>query len=229
MRRPYPSRIRMSIPRAAVNQRAARKASRALAGLDDPEDDDLETTGTSADVEDDESDGGSHHLERIDALVSAANAEATATMLYHVRSMNETAFEHLVGDVLRAALRADSVRVTQKSRDGGIDGLLYFDALQIRVAVFEAKRYADGNVVTRSQIDAFATAARRKRAAHAIFVTSSSFSSEAKEAARDESIRLIDGIAFVELMAEHGIGLRPRRRFVVYEVDPAWDVETDSV
>ncbi len=36
---------------------------------------------------------------------------------------------------------------------------------------------------------------------------------------------MIDGVAFVELMARHEIGLRQKNSFVVYEVDPAWAVE----
>jgi restriction system protein len=145
-------------------------------------------------------------------------------MLDHVRSMSDRAFEHLVGTVLKAALRAESVRITQRSRDGGVDGVLHFDALGMRLAVFEAKRYAEGNVVGRSLVDAFATAARRHRASHSLFVTSSRFSAEAVETARYEGIRLIDGTAFVELMAQHGIGLRAKETFVLYELDPAWSV-----
>jgi restriction system protein len=138
--------------------------------------------------------------------------------------MDDRAFEHLVAQVLRAALRAESVEVTQRSHDGGIDGLLYFDALKMRVAVFEAKRYDEMHKVGRPLIDAFATAARRRKAAHALFVTSSSFSADAQNAAREEGIRPIDGTAFVELMARHEIGLRAKETYVVYELDPAWSV-----
>ena len=73
-------------------------------------------------------------------------------------------------------------------------------------------------------MDAFATAARRHRASHSLFVTSSRFSPEAVDAARKEGIRLIEGMAFVELMAQHGIGLRAKETFVLYELDPAWSV-----
>jgi len=118
--------------------------------------------------------------------------------------------------------------VTRKSRDAGIDGILNFDDLGMRTAVFEAKRYAERNTVGRPQIDAFATAARRHRAAHSLFVTSSRFSSEAIAAAKDEALRLIDGTAFVELMARNGIGLRERNSYVVYELDPTWSVDTDE-
>lgn len=229
------------LERAAEGARAramARKDSRKLAGLDDEDDavSEAKISEPSAPAPPlpapstlvDEPKTDVDQIATIERLVDSANEQVTTTMLEYVRGMPDSAFEHLVADVLRAALRADSARVTQQSRDGGIDGILFFDALQMRIAVFEAKRYADGNVVGRPKIDAFATAARRRKAAHAIFVTSSSFSPEAKSAAKEEGVRLIDGVAFVELMAEHGIGLRPRRRFVVYEVDPAWAVDEDE-
>lgn len=93
-------------------------------------------------------------------LVETANDAVFRNMLDHVRSMSDRAFEYLVGTVLKAALRSESVSITQRSRDGGVDGVLHFDALGMRLAVFEAKRYAEGNVVGRQLVDAFATAAR---------------------------------------------------------------------
>ena len=166
---------------------------------------------------------------RISTLVEQQNDAAFTTMLERIRTMNEYAFEHLVGKVLQEALGAVDMQVTGKSRDGGYDGILHFDALGLRTAVFEAKRYNAGNTVGRPMIDAFATAARRQRAEHAIFVTSSTFSQEARLAADDESVRLVDGDAFVGLMAEHGVGMREKwEPFVVYEIDPAWGAEWDE-
>jgi restriction system protein len=218
--------LRTRAAEGARKRAKEREASRALAGLDeDEEDDDHEVAHNEieGDAEPLEEDDESPKL-RIAKLVVTANDAALRTMLDHVRAMSDRAFEHLVGAVLRAALRAESVKVTQKSRDGGVDGVLHFDGLGMRVAVFEAKRYAEDNKVRRSQVDAFATAARRRRASHALFVTSSRFSPEAIATGVDEGIRLIDGMAFVELMAQHGIGLRPRDTFVLYEIDPAWSV-----
>ena len=195
-----------------------RQDSFALAGLETDEPEDFREHESGIDAETDEA--GPTVQDRVEA----ANDAVLRTMLDHVRSMSDRAFEHLVGTVLKAALRAESVKITQRSRDGGVDGMLYFDALGMRLAVFEAKRYAEGNVVGRPLIDAFATAARRHRASHSLFVTSSRFSQDAVEAAREEGIRLIEGTAFVELMAQHGIGLRAKDTFVLYELDPAWSV-----
>ncbi len=207
-----------------------RRRSMEPAGLEQPEE---STPGTSDTASNDASGEGVASVDLVTPdhlrkLVQAANQTAFDAMLDHVRGMNDRAFEYLVGNVLKAALRAESVTVTQKSRDGGFDGVLMFDSLGIRTAVFEAKRYADANKVTRPQIDAFATAARRRRATHSLFVTSSAFSQQAIDSARDEGIRLIDGNALVELMAQHSIGFRPTEQLPLYAIDPAWSVETDD-
>ena len=212
------AQLRDGASEGVLRRTKERQESFALAGLE---------TELPEDFREQESETGAEADEAgptVQTLVEAANDAVLRTMLDHVRGMSDRAFEHLVGTVLKAALRAESVKITQRSRDGGVDGMLYFDALGMRLAVFEAKRYAEGNVVGRSMVDAFATAARRHRALHSLFVTSSRFSPEAVETAKDEGIRLIEGTAFVELMAQHGIGLRAKDTFVLYELDPAWSV-----
>jgi restriction system protein len=201
-----------------------RKRSRTLAGLDDAEvpPNAPSSAPTLTPTTDDEGEGTET---TISELVDDANEVTTEAMLAHVRAIDDFKFEHLVARVLRAALRADSVEVTPRSRDGGIDGYIYFDDLKLRLAVFQAKRYGGDGKVGRPEVDAFSTAARRKKASHALFVTSGGFSKEAIEAARDEGIRAIDGFAFVQLMALHEIGLRARKKYVLYEIDPAWSVE----
>ncbi len=201
----------------------ARRESRALAGLDDGD-------GPTAEDPTVEAAEVSSLHEQINALdiIAEANEAVFSTMLEHLRAMDDHAFERLVGEVLCAALRGISFRATRRTRDGGVDGFVHFDSLGMRFAVYEAKKYADGNVVGRPLVDAFATAARRTRAAHALFVTTSHFSPEAKETGREEAIRLVDGTAFVELMAIHGIGLRKKETFTLYEVDPNWTFETSE-
>jgi restriction system protein len=211
--------LRDRVHRANQARALERKKSRRLAGLVTDEDDDGELVG---DEEDDDA------IADVEELVDELNQGVFGSMLDHLRSMDETQFEHLVGDVLKRALGAERVHVTPKSRDGGVDGILYFDSLQLQTAVYEAKRYAEDNTVGRGLVDAFATAARRRRATHSLFVTTSRFSREAQAAARDEGIRLVDGDAFVELMALHELGLQPQHKFVVYSVDPAWSIDDDD-
>jgi restriction system protein len=134
----------------------------------------------------------------------------------------------LAGDVLRASLRASSVRITPPSRDDGIDGVLTFDDLGIRRVVFQAKRYGASNHVDRPEIDQFWAAVQRQRADYGVFVTTSAFTKGAQGAANDFGLKLVDGNALVELMAKHSIGVRTLAVFSLYEVDVTWSEELDG-
>lgn len=167
-------RLQASAAEGARRRAEEREESRKLAGLETSDDKEGDGGSPSSSVTPDPAATAPSEAD-LQQLVDAANEVVMSTMLEHIRAMSDRAFEYLVGSVLKAALNAESVKITPKSRDGGLDGVLTFDSLGMRVAVFEAKRYAEGNVVGRPLIDAFATAARRQRAAHALFVTSSKF------------------------------------------------------
>jgi restriction endonuclease Mrr len=82
-----------------------REESRALAGLsssEEPKQEEEEDVTDSAEAD---------SRPDVAFLVDAANDLVLRTMLEHVRSMSDRAFEHLVGTVLKAALRAESVTV----------------------------------------------------------------------------------------------------------------------
>lgn len=59
-------------------------------------------------------------------------------------------------------------------------------------------------------------------------MTTSKFTDEARKAAKDFDISLVDGDALVDLMAKHSIGVRPLGSFTMYEVDPTWSEESDA-
>jgi restriction system protein len=132
-----------------------------------------------------------------------------------------TRFEHIVADVLSSSLRATRKEVTPPSRDGGIDGALWMDHLALAKVVFQAKRY-DAGKVAREKIDAFYAAARRENAASMVFVTTSSYTREAIDAARAFGIRLIDGAELVDLMLRVGVGVKERRRMSLFAVDEGY-------
>lgn len=115
----------------------------------------------------------------------------------------------------------EDVKVTQKSRDGGIDGygvLRLSPFVSLKVA-FQAKRYKD--VVSRAAVGEFRNALLG-RAEKGVFITTGRFSGDAEaEAARDGvvPIELIDGERLVELFQEKQLGVRPKQ---IFEVDMAF-------
>jgi restriction system protein len=143
-----------------------------------------------------------------------------AGLLGVLKSLPPYGFELICGRLLREHGFED-VEVTQRSRDGGIDGyglLRLSPFVSMRVA-FQAKRYKD--VVSRSTVGEFRNA-MLGRAEKGVFITTGRFTADAEsEATRDGVIpvELIDGDRLVELFQDAKIGVKPK---TVYEVDQAF-------
>ena len=145
---------------------------------------------------------------------------ASDDLLAVLKSLPPYGFELICGRLLREHGFED-VEVTQRSRDGGIDGyglLRLSPFVSLRVA-FQAKRYKD--IVTRSAVGEFRNALLG-RAEKGVFITTGRFTQDAEaEATRDGvvPIELIDGEQLVELFQDKLIGMRPK---TVYEIDHAF-------
>jgi len=137
-----------------------------------------------------------------------------------LKSLPPYGFELICGRLLREHGFED-VEVTQRSRDGGIDGyglLRLSPFVSLRVA-FQAKRYKD--IVSRSAVGEFRNALLG-RAEKGVFITTGRFTNDAEsEASRDGvvPIELIDGEQLVELFQDAGIGVKPK---TIYEIDHAF-------
>jgi restriction system protein len=138
------------------------------------------------------------------------------SLLDVLKTLPPHGFELLCGRLLREHGFED-VDVTQRSRDGGIDGyglLRLSPFVSMRVA-FQAKRFA--NVVARRDVGEFRNALLG-RAEKGVFITTGRFTPDAAaEAARDGviPIELIDGERLVELFQLAQLGVRPRQTFTI--------------
>jgi len=65
--------------------------------------------------------------------------------------------------------------VTSPTSDGGIDGILYADPLELQRLYVQAKWWESGTTVSRPEIDKFLGALYRLGATAGVFVTSSTF------------------------------------------------------
>ena len=152
--------------------------------------------------------------------VTAPDESPDLDLLAILKSLPPYGFELICGRLLREHGFED-VEVTQRSRDGGIDGyglLRLSPFVSLRVA-FQAKRYKD--VVTRSAVGEFRNALLG-RAEKGVFITTGRFTNDAEnEATRDGvvPIELIDGELLVQLFQDKGIGVKPK---VVYAIDHAF-------
>lgn len=150
----------------------------------------------------------------------APSDEQDMELLSVLKSLPPYGFELICGRLLREH-GFEAVEVTQRSRDGGIDGygVLRLGAfVSLRVA-FQAKRYRD--VVSRSAVGEFRNALLG-RAEKGVFITTGRFTADARsEATRDGviPIELVDGEQLVTLFQDAKIGVKPK---TVYEIDQAF-------
>jgi restriction system protein len=107
------------------------------------------------------------------------------------------------------------------SGDGGVDGVINQDALGLDQIYVQAKRYGEGTI-GRPQIQAFVGALAGKHASRGIFITTSSFSRDARDYAenlKDTRVILIDGDDLTRLMIRHKVGVTVMKTFEIPEVD----------
>ena len=101
----------------------------------------------------------------------------------------------------------DAGRAVGRRGDGGIDGIIKEDKLGLEVIHVQAKRWND--TVGRPEIQAFAGSLEGVRGKKGVFITTSSFTSEAAAYVGniDKRIVLIDGKRLADLMVEHNVGV----------------------
>ncbi len=161
-----------------------------------------------------------------DALASAFKTLRSALeseILSAVKEASPSFFERVVIDLLvkmgYGGNRQDAGRAVGKSGDGGIDGIINEDRLGLDVIYVQAKRW-DG-IVGRPEIQKFAGALQGQRARKGVFITTSSFTKEAKEyvSVIESKIILIDGENLAKLMAEHSVGVSTIGIYEVKKLD----------
>ena len=125
--------------------------------------------------------------------------------LEQIKQMDPSKFERLCAQLLKKAGYED-VKVTSKAGDGGLDGFGFLSVGLIRFSVaFQAKRFKDVKIGP-DPIQALYGARRQDHKEKAVFITTSSFTKKAQEAARQLSIDLIDGDKLIDLLRKYEIG-----------------------
>lgn len=143
-------------------------------------------------------------------------------LLVKLRATDPYEFEHMMIELMSKMgyKGADGEAfVTQKSNDGGIDGILNQDALGLRKIFVQVKRYAEDNTVGRTTISQFHGDLDLQGADSGVFITTSSFTKSAEEAGKRFNIRLIDGETLTKLMIEYQVGIQVKATYNLFEID----------
>ena len=134
-----------------------------------------------------------------------------------IRNMSPAKFEQFS----RLLLTKMGITFTNKgisiSNDGGIDGYGYHmgDDFRTTRVVIQCKRYTI-NPVGEPDINQFLGAMNKFQADYGVFITSSRFTTKAREAAREGSpITLIDGDDLVELIIKYELFVTPVTTYIL--------------
>jgi restriction system protein len=140
-------------------------------------------------------------------------------LLDYLKQAHWRRLEIIVVELLTAMGYGDG-QVTEKTNDGGLDGVIKEDKLGLDNIYIQAKKWE--NTVGRPEVMSFSGALDGKGARKGIFITTSSFTKGAKEYAErldSKKIILIDGKKLARLMIENDIGVSIKKKLVIKEVD----------
>jgi restriction system protein len=161
--------------------------------------------------------------EMLESAYQRLHSDLAADLLEQVRSCTPPFFEQLVVDLLvkmgYGGSRRDAGEAIGRGGDEGIDGIIKEDRLGLDVIYIQAKRWE--GTVGRPEIQKFVGALHGKHARKGVFITSSSFSQEARDYAAtiDPKVILIDGDTLASLMIDSGLGVSTQQTYDVKRVD----------
>lgn len=155
--------------------------------------------------------------ETLDRVQSEINKVLQDELLTQIYQNSADFFEKMVIELMEK-MGYGRGEVTQKSRDEGIDGIIYQDKLGFDVIYVQAKRYDPEKTIGRSELQKFGGALPEKNA-KGLFVTTAGFSPNAKQYANERHIILIDGQRLTKLMIEYECGVNTEYVYKVKKLD----------
>ena len=155
--------------------------------------------------------------ETLERVYGELNNVLKDELLTRIHEKSPDFFEKMVVELMEK-MGYGRGQITQKSRDEGIDGMVYQDKLGFDVIYIQAKRYDLEKTVGRPELQKFGGAIPEKNA-KGLFVTTGRFSPDAQKYANDRHIILIDGQHLAELMIEHDFGVSTEYTYRIKRID----------
>lgn len=172
--------------------------------------------------------------EQIESAYQALQSALRSDLLERIGQNSPSFFEQLIVDLLIAmdyggSRKSTASQLTGQSGDGGIDGIINEDRLGLDRIYVQAKRYAKDHSVGRPEVQAFVGSLVGRGATKGVFVTTSTFSSQARDYVvhLTQRVILVDGESLADLMIEHGVGVRRTRAIEFKRLDEDFFSEDD--
>lgn len=173
---------------------------------------------------------GGDEQQELWTLAKKQEASVRESLRELLLDMDAFAFEHLVKRLLEE-MDYQNVQVTTRSGDGGVDVVadIELGITSVREVV-QAKRHK--RTIQRKDLDALRGSLYRFNAVRGTIIATSRFSKGTEEAAfagGAAPITLIDGDKLIDLLIEHGIGVRKRTLEVLaVDADVFADLEGEA-
>lgn len=170
--------------------------------------------------------------EQIETSYRELRAALASELLEKLKQTTPTFFERLVVELLvrmgYGGSLKDAGKAIGKAGDEGIDGIIKEDKLGLDTIYIQAKRWKD-NPVGRPAIQQFAGALAGQGAHKGIFITTSTFTDDAKAFINkvNSKIVLIDGDELANLMIDYGIGVATTVSYEVKRIDSDYFLEEE--
>ena len=119
--------------------------------------------------------------------------------------------------------REEAGKAVGGAGDGGIDGIINEDRLGLDVIYIQAKRWKD-TVVGRPEIQKFAGALAGRKAGKGVFITTSTFTHDAREFVKmlNDRVILIDGRQLADFMIDYNVGVTTEATYELKRIDTAY-------
>ena len=154
------------------------------------------------------------------------NASLADDLMTEVMKLSPTDFERLVVKLLLSMGYGSGVDkaglVTQRSNDGGIDGIIKEDQLGFSSIYIQAKQWAPEQTVSKPEIQKFVGALQGQQAQKGLFITTAKYSSGAEAYAANllgAKVVLVDGVKLTQLMIKHNVGVSVEHAYEVKRID----------
>ncbi|ELY2766371.1 restriction endonuclease [Cronobacter malonaticus] len=150
--------------------------------------------------------------DRLEQALKELRDAVADELLENLLQVTPARFEVIVLDVLHRlgyGGHRDDLQRVGGSGDSGIDGIISLDKLGLEKVYVQAKRWQ--NTVGRPELQAFNGALAGQKAKRGVFITTSGFTSQARDFAQSvEGVVLVDGERLVHLMIENETGISSR-------------------
>lgn len=162
----------------------------------------------------------------IESAINEINASLEDELLSAILEQDFNFFEMLVVQLMQrmgyGSELEGACRVTGKSGDEGIDGIIREDKLGFSSIYIQAKRWSRDASVGRPEVQKFVGALQGQKAQKGIFITTTKFCQTAYDyinGLNSSRVVLIDGSKLAKLMIEHNLGVSVEATYHIKHLD----------